>query len=49
MEEQSLMLFTGLEESMHTLKIDKEVDLENESVPVEEVVSLMAGFQLMGE
>ena len=45
LEEQSLML----EEGMQALRIDKELEQENESIPVEEAISLMAGLQLLGE
>ena len=50
MEEQSLMLPTGLEERMLALRIDKEEEQQNEPEPdpVEEAMSLMAGLQLMG-
>ena len=44
LEEQSLML----EEGMQALRIDKELEQENESIPVEEAISLMAGLQLLG-
>ena len=34
---------------MQALRIDKELEQENESIPVAEAISLMAGLQLLGE
>ena len=48
MEEQSLMLPTGLEERILALRIDKKEEQKNEPDPVEDAMSLMAGLQLMG-
>ena len=45
LKEQSMIL----EEGMQALRIDKELEQENESIPVEEAISLMAGLQLLGE
>ena len=47
LEELSLILAKGLEEGMQALSIDKELEKENESVSVEEAISLMTGLQLL--